>query len=399
MSVIASVIPPPACGKIFERLSPVFRCLMNSQDRTFFNSNLEWYLCQFWFFRFVEGAVKCRNYDVIPLLLKCDGLIEFVVRALFWKSKRPDIAREVRARFDSYVGEADEYYSNLWDGAVDALSAIVTGCLIVVEEKNAQCFIPGFGEEAVHRIAHSSVVASEYDCTNDEVFVASMFDILPAVSREKKSMLWEIQDIFSQSERVDKRVIIQCMKYSRSVALDFGEMKRVAGYLKLTFSPLSSVQAVDASGEIKEHMGRYPRDSRYAVAIGSGLFELCVDLLLRFGMHEDMFRIVRDIIEGATKLAFVPKTAKSIAEQRQSLQHFIESRMHAIDELDDKCLACIDAIERMATWAKSSDESFCQRMMAGTHCMNCRKQLKKKEAMKCSGCKVASYCGKQCQSE
>ncbi|KAL7554364.1 hypothetical protein ACHAWF_017811 [Thalassiosira exigua] len=389
MMVLAALMNPPACETIFDGLSPVFRCLLDSNDRTFFNSNLQWYMSQYFFVAIIGSAVEISNFDVIPLLLKYDDLIEFVVQALFWKTKRPDIVREVLVRFNDWPGQADEYFSNLRNVAVDALSRIVTGCLIVVKEENAQYFVQDFGEEAVNRMARSSVVSSEYDCTNDEVFVASLFDVLPTVSIEKKSLLWEIQNIFSQSECVDKRVIIQCMKYAWSVTSDFEETKRVACYLKLTLFPLSSLPL--ASGKQKEHLGRFPRDSRYAIAIGSGLLELCMDLLLRFGMHKDLFDIISDVIQGANTLAFVPKTAKSIAEQRHSLKHFIESRSHAIDELDDECRACVDAIERMATSSKSSDASSWQRLLAGTHCMNCDKQLEKKEAKKCSGCKVASY--------
>ena len=135
-----------------------------------------------------------------------------------------------------------------------------------------------------------------------------------------------------------------------------------------------------------------PNDSFYGLAIASGFLEMCSGMVMKFGRHlgKNALCLMSATIDGASAVKLQKRSSKAIADHRSTVLAMI----HPVNmiHVDKKCQ---DILQTILAMVESSGGT--EKYKEQAHCRLCYKLLEAGAILRCSKCKRAVYCSRECQ--
>ena len=140
-------------------------------------------------------------------------------------------------------------------------------------------------------------------------------------------------------------------------------------------------------------------DTRVAFAVRSGLIEMCISIIERFGRsrlfsmsrgdENSLFQEIQRTIKTVYLISLHKKTAKAIASKREVIaEELLRLRDPIVLNHSD-----YDYKKKLLHMIR------CILDISGTYCCRCNKSLSRTEVLQCNGCGCMVYCSKSCQKE
>ena len=379
----AAELEPTCQVEIANSINPLVRCMGNDTDRLFFKSTDHWK-------EGVEASV-CLVYNmiinstdddlrrkVITAFLSYEDFIPTFVKIGFWKDQRPDIVEvlgvekciQIAAFGRSIVGKIVIYAANNLCPENRRLLSVI-GCMpIVSKQYNPKCMI--------------SYTAGLMTRWMQEEESEEEFFLSKEGWRWKDSLKHDILNILpplvEEAYCIDNDVIKGMISLGMNHVHDYACAVVVA---RLSENMLW-----------KEDIHR-PSDTRAALAIRSGLVEMCLNFVERFGsvglvdvnapnvLHQHIEQIFRHV--HATVLH--QKTPKAIRHQQRSIKKGLaQIQQNTSNTNNIKCTELFDMIRSILD-------------LSGLYCCWCNKSLSKTDVLECNGCHRMSYCSRTCQKK
>ena len=148
---------------------------------------------------------------------------------------------------------------------------------------------------------------------------------------------------------------------------------------------------------VPENKPMVPSDTRFGAAIGSGLFEMILELLSRFKRCSNNSQMISHIgmtLQTAQSLISYRQCAKAIELRQESITRALEEYDEDISGVSSnasKCKDIVQMIRSMASMGVGRGKS------TWSPCFNCKKLLSQKERKYCTRCHEACYCSRDCQ--
>ena len=309
----------------------------------------------------VSNSDKTEVKKIIDTLLQHEGLLTSIVQWGFWdEDYRPDITKEL-----SVVSKVVE------------LGNATLIRLIKAADLNSE-----EGRERLETIGTTPIINKEYDSECTTSFVVGLI-------RQTKIKGWSIeisttlQRLISNVSCVDKDVITELIVGFNS---DDKWIAHVAVLLRYMI-----LKRLNNNGNF------YSNDTHAAFAIRSGLVELCLTLIERFGLSESFdkkkdnvsspFVSIKGILTNIYWIQLHKKTSKAIRSKRSS----IEQELARLGQNTD--------ITNNVNCKKLFDMTMAILDLNGSYCCRCNKSLSRTEVKLCNGCGLMSYCSRACQRE
>ena len=360
----------PSCSlQIAENIGPMVRCICNDVERTFFKSNKHWRKsikpCVGLIYNMLCTSTEGGNdrMKVIDTLFKHECLLRCIIQWGFWEH-RLDIAKEMPAKdFETIIK-----MGNLTAKLATAISGDCDW------------------QHLLETIGTTPIVNKEHDPACMVSYAAGFIRLL----NRGENLVDEnhfplIQSLIMSVDCVDKGVISEIIRYGTNVTSDLVSADRLT---RLSYPMI--LQKTDT----KKHL---PCDTRTAAAIRSGLIEMCLNFIGRFGNHKSfhinddcnlsLFVNIENTFKMIHAISLHQKTAKAIRSKRQDI------------ELE---------LVRLEQNSKITNNSDCNQLLDmvrstlhinGSYCCRCNKSMSRTEVMECSGCSIMTYCSRACQKE
>jgi len=366
----ASFIEPSCCSlQIAENIGPLVRCMINDTERKFFKSNKLWREGIAVFVQLIldvisvsidENSADWKN--VVNTLLRHEGLLTSIVQWGHWREHRPDILKELKGEDYTYILNMSREHT-----------AILINDAWQRSEEDIECI------ERLAIIGSAPLVSKRYD-------VSSMLSYTSELIQHVLTEDWERSELrtccttllvlINEVDCVDKAVITKLIGFG-SIASDYEIAEHVA-----KLSLLMLIQ--------KPHMN--PCDARVAFAIRSGLIDMCLGFIGRFGvgsvvlLNFDLLDHIEQVFKLIYEISLHQKTAKAVRSKRQQ----IEDKLVCLEQHTD---ITKPQSKRVLGMLRSVLD------ISGRFCCQCNKSLTKTEVLECNGCHRMTYCSRACQRE
>jgi len=372
--LIQAEVQEPSCRlEIALNIGPVVRCMCKDIKRQFFKSNKHWtdsiqvFVCLIhnMILSGFDNSDEIEGKKIIDTLLNYEGLLSSIVQWGFWEEEcRPDIAKEIVA-------------GDLVD-IVESGNATLNRLIEAADPKSVE------GRERLEFIGTIPIISKEYDpeCT---------ISLVAGWIRQIKIEGWtydiseSLRRLISNVSCVDKDVITGLIDLGINTTSDDEWVVHVA--VVLDYMILKRL----------DNENFYSNDTRIAFAIRSGLIELCLTFVERFGLKESFdekwdslsspFASIKSILTHIYWIGLHKKTAKAIRSKRCSIEQELSSLEQNADITNN--VSCKKLLYRVK----------CILEINGPSCCRCNKSLSKTEVKLCNGCGCMAYCSKACQKE
>ena len=372
----AGELEPDCMMQIVENISPLVKCMCNDMARLFFQSNRHWKEGIESFVRLIGSmiskSIRTTDREVANTLLQYEGLLTSIVQWIFWKDHRPDIVKVLGMKECTLITEMGRHIVGmLVTDAYHRRVTLTTECKILMWS-----------------IGTTPIVNREYDQTCitsfNEGFIHRTKELREGVNLCHELML--LQVLVTDIDCVDKGVITALIDFGLNFTSDYNSSAIVAG--------LSSYCLKQS-------------DTRVSFAIRSGLIEMCLNFIERFG-RVDFFkegepsfcRCLENIFITINTVSLHQKTAKAIKskkieiqgalarlERKSKVERALAGRTNDMnDDEDDRNRSLLDMIRSITD-------------LSGSYCCRCSKPLTRTEVKQCNGCHRMTYCSKACQRE
>ena len=373
--------------QIAQNIGPLVSCMCADTKRMFFKSNRYWRKAIWPFaeliFCLVGGGTSMKENSseglntVVEALLQHEGLLTTIVQWGFWNRKvRPDIIKELQ---DAELQQ------------IRVLGSSITQYLIKViydgESEDAISLSEG-NLNLVQTIGSAPVVSKEYDPSCMVSFVAEKIQTLKATGWTD-GFATMFQLLIRHADCVDEGVIKE--------VIDLGINS--SNYATALFvGELSSSMLVRTRNVVKKRPlqgDHQTSDTRVALAIRSGLIEMCQGFIRQYGWHEsftdeiclslsDYLGRLFDIVHSTS---FQKKSWKAIRHKKMAIKLELELTVNTIDV---RYSAERTELLKMVRFFLNVN---------GSYCCRCNKSLSRTEVKLCNGCGCMTYCSRACQKE
>ena len=255
-------VQEPSCRlHIAENIGPLVRCMCNDTKRQFFKSNKHWADTIQAFVCLIHNMIlSCFNNSdetegkkIIDTLLNYEGLLSSIVQWGFWDEEyRPDITKELPT-----------------DDCVDIVESgrVTVSRLIRAADLNSE-----EGKERLETIGTTPIISKEYD---PECTISLVVGLIYQTKIEGWTMSTSqcLRRLIASISCVDKVVATEMIDLGINTS-DDRWVVHVAVVLDYMI--------------LKKYNNErfYSSDTRIAFAIRSGLIELCLHIIERFGLLE-----------------------------------------------------------------------------------------------------------------
>lgn len=254
-------IDDPVCIEIAENIGPLVECMCDNETREFFKSKFFWYQSYSFFVMFVQNLVMMNSEAMNVLLQYEDGRLTCIlIQTLFFEKYRPDIMK-------------DELAPKLMLGGPTchaALEIIQMHMSMITNEKGVGDRFIGEQSKKIYDIGVTPVVCGSHDPNCSISFMRGLVDLLgdPAEATTKH-ICYYLLHLFSAAGCIGSDVIEGVIGLGMHVSdkVDADHLPSVMYRLLHGQSNMADRDPV-------------PDDSRYAVAIKSGFFEMALKLLV-----------------------------------------------------------------------------------------------------------------------
>ena len=361
--LIKAEVQEPSCRlRIAQNITPLVRCMCNDTKRLFFKSNMHWLDTIQAFAALIHNMIlhsvsNFKGKKIIDTLFQYEGLLTSIIQWGFWKEEyRPDIAKKLKS---------DEL-----DSIVRLGTAILNRLFIATDTQTEE------GRNRLEIIGTTPIISKEYDpeCT---------MSLVVGLIRQVKIEGWTTNTSLSLRHLViwvscvDKDVITELI----GLAMDTGNDKWAAHDAELfRFMVLKRYNNVKWLAN----------DTRTAFAIRSGLIEMCLRFIERFGVSESFDNetdILYLLFSSIKSISLHQKTAKAIRSKKCIIEKELarlEQNAEIINNVNcEKLLVMVGSILDLN----------------GSYCCRCNKSLSRIEVKLCNGCGCMVYCSDVCQKE
>ena len=349
MDILTLMLRFDVCPKdtrlvIAKSIGPLVRCMINDEKRQVFQSKNIWYNSLASFFCLVDRLVQTTEGRFT--ITSYEGLLPFIAQACCWNISRKDIV---------IAAAWFQLDSSISDACYEAQRVIY----YVVQET----FIEDAKIGDVDLIASTPVLSNESDCTESVIvgFIRMM------IKQDDHILLQCTVENLLLLGYVDARVItelIKCGRQSLSIETSNSVMSMALTILGLDDNTHNQLS-----------------DSRYSVAIRSGLLELCVHASRT--CDQEILSSLEELAKGLYTVAMHKKTSRALREKRSEI------------------LSALDALNKISPpYHERISPLINDSLEFGTStCCNCMKTFHQKDLLFCAECKVECYCSVSCQSQ
>ena len=277
--------------QVVHNIGPLVKCMCADTERLFFKSSKYWKES---ILPFVEMIHTILYQDpigegIIDTLQQHEALVRSIVQWGFWQTcYRPDIVKELKSEDCAKI--------RLW--GMEAASWLAG------DEATT--------ESIVQMTATTPIVSKDYDPTCMVSYVAGLICKLKTNWNAHNSFV--LKKFIVDVDCVDKGVITELIDLGLNYTNDFDTALLVG---KLSYNMLQR-KTIVANDYIDS-------DTRVALAIRSGLIEMCLSFIERFGMQRSfemkndsglLYIWIEEIFSATYAISFHKKTAKAIRHNR-----------------------------------------------------------------------------------
>ena len=274
--------------KIAEGIEPLVRCMCDDIKCLFFKSNKLWEDSIVEFVDLIRTIiVNCIQLEerknpilqnTVDALLQHEGLLASILQWGFWDNEnRPDLVSKL----------GDENCAKIAELGRIAMEQLILGegCRA---ESHEVC-ITEYGKKWLRQLGSTPVVSKEYNPCCQVSSVAGLIRLLGS-SQYKGSLLCLSYLVKGAAdfEWVDKGVINEIIKLGNKISKDSEPT------LAHAVASLASIMLfhgiIDTSTTQYTDINGHSSDSRVAVAVRSGLIEMCFNLITCFGCSESFLK-------------------------------------------------------------------------------------------------------------
>jgi len=253
--------------QITDNIGPLVRCMCNDTERLFFQSNKHWNESIVSFVQLISTITLHSIHDKDEILtdkvFKYDGLLTSIVQWGFWGMRdRPDIARDLQSEEISHIRMLGRKTTEM----IVCSDNYVRDEMGILTEK---------GRSVLDIVATTPIVSKEFDPTCMVSFVAGYVGLLKTEGMKAQDDFIILKRLIEEADCVDKGVVSELIDLGLRYALDHESACYVAD--------ISHDMLIKAS-EQQHERDSLPSDARVAFAIRSGIVEMCLRIIERFGI-------------------------------------------------------------------------------------------------------------------
>jgi hypothetical protein len=365
--------------EIANGIQAIVRCLCNDSKRLFFMNNKYWHEAVTPFVCLVSGLLQSSDDSslnvtaatVSNILLQNEGFLESMIHKCFWRSYRSDIVKEY------------ESYPQLYRmRTLEAFAHKVIRNIVFVGSSFASKTFSQDGFDLLKTVAKTPVVSRSYDAECKINYVIGMI-----------RMLKHVNSHLDRGDHFATLIMLTVCFGNDAIAevVDLGRRCTANIDDAINITRLSYCMLLRKNA----HEKVFPIDKRIAVAIISGLLEMCFDFITRFACdprvqllvcdakRDELIGFVVGIAECLQQVALHQNTSKAIRD-RQSL--IMEALGPLIYAEKSHLVQFLDILVSIMILSKGS-------------CSRCNKPIEWHTALFCEGCRRVAYCGKKCQKK
>ncbi|KAL7539697.1 LOW QUALITY PROTEIN: hypothetical protein ACHAXR_009505 [Thalassiosira sp. AJA248-18] len=354
-------------------IAPLVRSMVNGDKREFFKSNHFWHRCKHHFFALVHNLVGTKA--TVDIIFQYEGLVDMLVQSMFWQVHRMDIVEEANL-YGTFV--TNDVFS-----MIEQFAGYVVLAFADVEHEGA------FNEverERIDFLARTSIVSKAYCSERCDTFAVGLTLLIKLNSSVDVNHILRVINQFTFVGCVDARVIEGLVECGDSINFeDAGLYIKTMCSMMMPWTP----DCISAA----------PNDSRYAIAIDSGLFEMCLDMVIRHDSMLDGSALVScmtELLQQASSVAILNKSSKAIRRRCKELSERAQMAARLCESPGSQ--GVVKKIQAILQLSAGSEEGT---GVSVTCCLTChRKELVGDGAIKnCGKCKRATYCSRECLYE
>ena len=384
----------PSCMlQIVDNVGPLIRCMCNDTERLFFGSNEHWGDSILPFVRLISNILrdqpKIEKKDVIDaVFLQHEGFLRRIIQWGFWDEHRPDILREKLGQDDCM--------------SITTLGRKMTQRLVSVAGIPRDDARSLGAANRVKFIASTPIVSHYYDPNCMTSYVVGLMRYMKTTG--DVSCMFELETLIIDSlDCADKDIITE--------VIDLG--------LNCTMGANNSVIVMNMAGFIlleEVSIGQFlQNDTRIAFAIRSGLIEMCLSFVDRFGEQKiftstvppPLCSRIENVLKSVYCVSLHKKTWKAIRHKRNIIGNELLNRLGqnttiTVDNIIEEELLRLEQNKPItvdANCKKLLDMVRCILDTNGAYCCWCNKSLGRRERKQCNGCHHMTYCSRACQKK
>jgi hypothetical protein len=125
-------------------------------------------------------------------------------------------------------------------------------------------------------------------------------------------------------------------------------------------------------------------DDRFAAAINAGMTEACLAMLKRFAgqrKYTELISKIDNLLDSVNKVKGKKRSARAMKSNRKSIEQALKTSEETLTGAKEKTI--LKLVSKI--------------LFIADYCRQCEKGLEEADILRCSRCKVAKYCGKDCQ--
>ena len=284
-------LEPSCVGEISEKIGPLIRSMCNDMTRLFFKSNAHWKESIVPFVQLISDMIIfSTDWEVVNTLLKHEGLLASIIQWIFWdQDVRPDLVNELSVKKCTDI---------------TSIAKEVIGDLL----KNAANNPSTEDRHLLGRIGCMPIVSKEYGPNCRISYMAELISFIKANEMKEKEHLKILQSLLYAGDCIDKDVIMGIIDLGTNRLHDYESavvVARLSGFM------------------LWKRPNNEPCDTRVAAAIRTGLLDMCLNLVDRFGGHESfcdenksLYKHIESIFCIINDISLHQKTAKAIRSKR-----------------------------------------------------------------------------------
>jgi hypothetical protein len=351
------------------------------------------------FLRLVSILVSYLNDEdespatISNILLQNEGFLESLVQKALWTSYRPDLVKEYESHslLRIQIGETNAHM------AISELIRIGNeeyGQEYLndsEEEENLFTVVESISQDGLNllkTLAKIPVVSRSYEPECNVNYVVGLIRLLKNVKSNvgDRWIHYNILLLFTNNaHHVDNGIIAEVIDLGRKFIATIDEasendIEEASDILRIVYSMM--MRRADEKV--------FPIDKRIAVAIKSGLLEMCIGFITRFecahgvyGRDELMDGLVC-IAEVIQQVALHQNTSKAIRDRRCQTVDALNSLLTKVQS--KQSTQFVDILSSVLELNEGS-------------CSHCNKPIEWHTALFCEGCRRVAYCGVKCQKK
>lgn len=363
--------------RIASGIEQLVECMVGAK-REFYKSNKHWHCGIADFMDLLANLAQTKG--AVNALLKYDGILDLLVQCLFWEEHRKDIVEESWVQMAFVTVHQGKACSCLWDPfdfiATKASFVLVRVIGTIEWRRITDGNLLKEEKRTLELLARTPIVCQAYSADNDTIFAVGLTGILRSQTAPSycKDVALLILKTFAYADLVDKTIIENMVEHGRSIdSCDRATQLMFTLFIMVTRDK------------------RVPSDSRIATAVGAGLLEVCLSIILRLGGGDGVFIRTCQLLEAVDATALMKKTSDAISNRRESICNALEIA-EGSSHMTDECELIVCIIRSFVEINPGEDSGQSSKTAS---CFCCHKSLEKHSIRYCSNCNTAMYCSEE----